>query len=379
MLSECCGLHKEPWENILLYFVIPGGTVDITAHEVLINGEVKEISPPSGGPWGGFGVNRKFIAALAKVFGQDFINHMKATSAQQWLSFAGLFETAKKDLKADGKKKLRLALPYSFNQKFQELEGKSLEDAIKECGDKEISFASGVLVIGPDKVKSFFDETCTQTVKHVKKLFKKRPALEDVKYIVLVGGYGNSPVLQDACTEAFGNKRKVLVPLSAQTAIIEGAVLFGHQPNVISVRVARYTYGCQADLVFDKEKHDKSRQYTSKRDGQLRCHGTFRPFVNMNEELKNPEEKVFTVHPKSKEEKRITVNFLKAEKEQVTYCDEDGVTNVGKIKLKSRSGYFGEDIEIKVTFGHTELLVEARDTSKGDDFLVKAYLDFSSN
>ena len=362
---------------LLLYIAIPGGTVDITAHEVLTNREVIEITPPSGGPWGGFGVNKKFIAVLAKVFGQNFIDHMKATSGQQWLSFVGLFETQKKRLKGDDTKKLLLPLPFEFHKKFQDLEGKSVEAAIKEYGDEEVSLANGYLVISPDKVRSFFDETCTQTVEHVEKLFKERPALEDVTYIVLVGGYGNSPFLKDACTEAFGKTRTVIVPLSAETAIIQGAVLFGHRPSEISVRISTATYGCQADLVFDEENHDGSRKYVSKRDGQVRCHGTFRPFVNMNDELKNPEERIFTVHPMTKKEKKMTINFYKSQKKHVTYCDEDDVTEVGKIELKSSSGYFGDDIEIKVSFGHTELLVEARDTSKGDDFLVKANMDFS--
>ena len=169
--------------------------------------------------------------------------------------FTGLFENAKKNFKVDGKKKLQLQLPYVFNAEFKKLKGKSLDTAIKECGDNEVAFVNGDLVIGPDKIKSLFDETCSQTVKHVKRLLEKIIALEGVKYIVLVGGYGNSTFLEDACTKTFGDKRKVLMPLNAQTAIMEGAVLFGHKPKAISAT------GCHDDLVFDEENYDKSRKY----------------------------------------------------------------------------------------------------------------------
>ena len=236
------------------FIEIPGESVFITAHEILIKGDVRDIVPPSAGPWGGCIVNTEFLAALAIILGKDFLNHMKATSPQDWIFFLRIIDITKRNVKLDGKKKVVFQLPFSFGEQFLKLKGKNIEDAIKECGDKDVSFESGYLVMCPNKVKSFFEETCTQTVNHVKRLFEKRPALEDVNYIVLVGEYGNSPVIQDACTEAFGNKRKVLVPPHAETAIIQGAVLFGHQPHV--------TY--QADLALDEQIQVASKKYVLK-------------------------------------------------------------------------------------------------------------------
>ena len=46
-----------------------GGTVDITAHEVLRRGKIKEIYRAVGGAAGGADVNQNFVDALREAFG----------------------------------------------------------------------------------------------------------------------------------------------------------------------------------------------------------------------------------------------------------------------------------------------------------------------
>lgn len=46
--------------------------------------------------------------------------------------------------------------------------------------------------------------------------------------LVLVGGFAESPMLQAAITNAFKDKKKVIVPRDAGLAVLKGAVLFGH-------------------------------------------------------------------------------------------------------------------------------------------------------
>ena len=217
------------YKYIFLHSVISGGAVDITAHEVLRNGQVRQLAPPTVHICGGMVVNKHFIEALAKVFGQDFIIHTRAKLPQQWYSFEDLFETAKKHLKSDGVKKLRIALPFSFNNEFHELKGKSIEAALSDCPDDDISFANGALFINPNKVRDIFEATCTQIVKHAKSRLQRETTLEGVQNIVLVGGYANSTFLQDACAKAFDKNYKVIVPYSAESFILQGAVMFGHQ------------------------------------------------------------------------------------------------------------------------------------------------------
>jgi len=47
-----------------------GGTIDITVHEVIGDGKLKELNYASGGAWGGTRVDEKYEEFLHRVFGR---------------------------------------------------------------------------------------------------------------------------------------------------------------------------------------------------------------------------------------------------------------------------------------------------------------------
>ena len=53
------------------YFI--GGTLDITAHELLFNGRVKGIHVATDGAYGGIKVDKEFQKLLKKISGEHFI------------------------------------------------------------------------------------------------------------------------------------------------------------------------------------------------------------------------------------------------------------------------------------------------------------------
>ena len=72
--------------------IILGGTVDITCHEIISPAAVKEVVPPSGGPWGGIKIDAKFVAFLEKIFGKDVIQKFSTDFPQQWFQMMTYFE-----------------------------------------------------------------------------------------------------------------------------------------------------------------------------------------------------------------------------------------------------------------------------------------------
>ena len=57
----------------------PGGTVDVTAHLLSDDGtSVREILPPSGGPWGSCNINDNYELLLERIFSSDVLNEFKA-------------------------------------------------------------------------------------------------------------------------------------------------------------------------------------------------------------------------------------------------------------------------------------------------------------
>ena len=53
-----------------MFLLLTGGTVDITVHEVVAGGHLKELHKASGGAWGGTQVDDAFYQFLVRLFGK---------------------------------------------------------------------------------------------------------------------------------------------------------------------------------------------------------------------------------------------------------------------------------------------------------------------
>jgi hypothetical protein len=52
-------------------------------------------------------------------------------------------------------------------------------------------------------------------------------------------------------------KLNVICPSDAVAAILKGAVMYGHNPELISERICPRTYGITVDVPFDDRKHPR--------------------------------------------------------------------------------------------------------------------------
>jgi hypothetical protein len=69
------------------------------------------------------------------------------------------------------------------------------------------------------------------------------------------GGFSGCKILQDKIRSFFPNYH-VIVPEDAELAVLKGAVLFGHKPDYIVARIARYTYGVSVMNDFNPAIHE---------------------------------------------------------------------------------------------------------------------------
>ena len=321
---------------------------------------------------GGTKVDAALVSLLTKIFGSDFINKFKVAQPQQWLQFMTNFERSKRSFVGDGKTSIKLGFPFSFEKELMKYKGKDIEELMDEFGDSNISFHNGFFIIEHEKAKSLFSEQISQITSHVKSLMSDSK-LVDLNYILLVGGFGECKMLQDACKKGFP-KVKVLIPVEAQLAIIRGAVLFGHNPLQIQSRIARFTYGESISRDYIDGVHESSRIEIV--DGEEIVKKCFEVFIEKGEEVETGKVKYFRSRPLCKNQTGVRSVFYKTERKDVAYVDEAGVTRLATAILTSPSGPLSNNIETRVTCGHTELLVEARDKAQGDEFPVKVMLDF---
>jgi hypothetical protein len=69
----------------------------------------------------------------------------------------------------------------------------------------------------------------------------------------------------------------VIVPEDAELAVLKGAVLFGHKPDYIAARIARYTYGVDTRRDFNPDIDESSRCTVV--DGKKKCENIFKLYI----------------------------------------------------------------------------------------------------
>jgi molecular chaperone DnaK (HSP70) len=84
-------------------------------------------------------------------------------------------------------------------------------------------------------MKQFFKRTTDFIIDHVKDILVKSKRQGGViGTILMVGGFSDSPLLYERVKSEFP-KLNVICPSDAVAAVLKGAVMYGHNPELISV------------------------------------------------------------------------------------------------------------------------------------------------
>lgn len=135
------------------------------------------------------------------------------------------FEKTKKCVDSKTFTTIRIPISWSMGTSCMKYFGKGVDKVIKENSHLGVSFDNGSIVIVESKTKHMFESVIQNTVSHVRnKLLDER--LHGLEYVLLVGGFAECKYFQDACIKAFGEETQVLIPMSAQLAIIKGNCYF---------------------------------------------------------------------------------------------------------------------------------------------------------
>ncbi|CAC5396425.1 unnamed protein product [Mytilus coruscus] len=217
--------------------------------------------------------------------------------------------------------------------------------------------------INPEIVKDIFNSTIQSIVTLMKEIFDREQAFE-VSQILLVGGFSECALVQDAIKRAFPGKR-IINPEEAGLCVLKGACLFGHKPDYIISRVMQYTYGTGTSLSFDANIHDKE-HLVIEEDGEF-CDGLFEVIVRKNDtvDIATAIEHNFTVDCNDQEPWELSL--YASTKEKPMYVDEKGCTLLGSMKISfSKASDIERELRVAFLFGNTELGVTATDILTGE-------------
>ncbi|XP_033842513.1 heat shock 70 kDa protein 12A-like [Periophthalmus magnuspinnatus] len=341
-----------------------GGTIDITVHEVLEGGRLKELHKASGNDKGGRRVDRKFVQCMreffcdglweeyetdfpseAQAFMEDFIcfrqaDHAKVRQLDFYEKFKYLFE----------KKKTRNEVL------FEPMDGMTFH-WVKQPNAESYS---AKLEISEKKMESFFRETLVHVTDSLSEILNKH---SDIKYIMLVGGLSSSHILRRHVYREFSDQAKVLCPKNPQEAILKGAVMFGRDQSVIQTRKSAFTYGLGVNELFDPSLHKPGKKYTTK-EGVIWCGDIFSKLVGINEDVEWNSTREYKCFPIESDQKKMELPFYRTERETVMYVDDWGVEGpVAEcvVDMPDTAKGTNREVKLEVFFGSTEIKAKATD------------------
>ena len=332
-------------------------------HEVQDDGNLKELHKANGGNWGGTKVDSSFESLLAGIVGEDVIKKFTTDHKYDFLGLLGDFEIKKRTIHPNLTEKVTFKVPINLLETFRNV---NPEGNIKTVVTSNARFKNKLTWTG-DKIrmeanltKALFDESCKKIVDHLHQLFKL-PNVKDVSFILLVGGFAESPMLQEAVREAFRNK-KVIVPQDAGLAVLKGAVLYGHEPKTISARVCKYTYGIRTRTIFNKDIHPQSKKVSSVKGD--RCRDSFDVHVSVGQLIKVGEPQVKRrYHVAEADQTKMGFPIYTSNEREPMFTTDAGCTRLGTLTLHMPNISKGKDrgASVHMTFSGTEITVTAVD------------------
>jgi len=362
------------------YLVIDngGGTMDVTAHEIDEDDNIKEIYHATGGDYGGTKVDKQFQDLLEKVFGKEFMDEFRRSHPSDWLELINDFEVKKRADRVMEGEVTRIRLPANFINLLRHEQGDDDNRIIRgRFNVEELKISKDYLCLGSEIVKSLFEPAITSIINHLKSLLQRRQ-LRDVKLLFLVGGFSESPLLQARIKEEFKRRYNILIPHDAQTAVVKGAVMFGKRPYIVVERCLAETYGtgCYQDFIPGFHEMEKLEFI----DDKPKCKDVFSVLAREDEIVKIGQCKTSSsFHPITPRQTKVRFNFFTSTNPDVRYTTDAGVRQLpGYILLRSPDTSKGTKREIKLQlYFNTEIKVVGVDVETGNE--ASTYIDFLSH
>lgn len=338
---------------------------------------MKELEKASGGDWGGTCVDNFYKDTLMEVIGKEFMEAFRQKHTGEYIELFRDFEMKKRTPINEKQTLVTMRMPGMLSGFYEDFCHKKLKEAIKTSKySSSMKWEGDKLRITPTFFENFFASACVGIVDHVRDLLGK-PKVIDIDTILMVGGFSESPILQRRIKAEFEDKHKirVVVPNEAGLAVLRGAVLFGHNPSIVSERVAKYSYGIASLQKFDRKIHSKE-----KKEKDF-CNDVFDVHVRKGTSLVFNEvqsEKLY--EPNRDEQKVMDFDLYVSELDQCPkYVTDLGCQYLGTLSVVLPKPLKGKKrgVYVRMTFGDTELRVKAvnkinnEETTATFDFLEK--------
>ncbi|WAQ93668.1 HS12B-like protein, partial [Mya arenaria] len=357
-----------------------GGTADITVHEVQNDRTLAALAAPSGGPWGGTLVDGQLDKFLIGLFGKDVIDKFSEDCKPDKLDMDRMVEIKKRQIDSSSDK-VHIKLPNELFDLYRELNNKDFDKSLLETDfSQTVSKTRDRLHVANKIFLDMFKESKEKLINHVEAQLR-RTDLRNVKTIMMVGGFSESEIMQEAIKERFKDKGyEVIVPEQAGLAVVKGAVIYGHNPDSICSRKMPFTYGISTAVPFEDNLHARVHRYV-RADGKEMCEDIFKTFTVKGEKVVPRKTSAkHTFQSPAAGNTRVTVEVYKSVEDTPPMYTTD-CKRVGELVLHTRSCQVDQKalINVKMMFGGTKVSVEAQEQGTMGMNKVEAEFDWLKN
>jgi len=327
----------------------------MSVHQKNFDGTLTELHRPSGGPWGGTKVDDKFIVWLTEMFGKGSMKKLKEESMGDYLDILREFENKKRNVTPDLTGIIILRIPGALTKYHTESGDENIESKIARLNLKEkVNIKLDKLRVSADIARSWFVEPIEATVRHISGMLAES-AMKDVTTILLVGGFAECKLMQDAVKRDVGD-RTVIIPEEAGLAVLKGAVMFGHRPQLVSSRCVKFTYGYGVSDSFDDSKHPLDKMFIGSY-GDRMVNDCFEKVVeigtsvDVGKDIKSPSTLVL------EKDHANTLEIYASTERDPEYITDPSCIPVGELPVGYAPGETYDDNRVQVyfAFGDTEL------------------------
>ncbi|XP_053374609.1 heat shock 70 kDa protein 12A-like [Mercenaria mercenaria] len=351
-------ISSLPVGTSYMIFDAGGGTIDITVHEVNDSGGVKEVTAASGGGWGGTLVDQAFEDLLDDLVGKEVYRKFKLEQTEDWLEMMREFEVKKRTVHPEKEGRILMKFPVSLSKMSEKKNQHDLEEFIRDSAEYsgKVEFVYDKMKFTADVFKHLFQKSNSKTIRHVKSIMEESPVY-NLKAILMVGGYSESPMLQHAVRNAF-SFLEIIIPNEASSAILRGALICGHRSELISERVLKYTYGVKCTVAFIKGKHPESKRIFT--DSGVRCDKIFSKHVEKGQIVTTGQAQVKKTYTPSNIDQHLLCVQLYASKMKNPEYTDTGCYYIGSMTVDTIVGGLDCKVDVSLTFSGTEIKVESK-------------------
>ncbi len=357
---ECAAIHCQETLDFLKkgvrYAVVDcgGGTIDTTVYVVETAPprlDLQELHRAGGGGWGSTRIDAKFVEFLRELLGE----HHECLQDNSFALFELLTNVWEERKVRFGREQLSNpsgTVSINITAILKQLPSVSVRSSVEAFNVRHPEtplrvVGSSNLKIPVSLMRSFYEDVLGHIRRHVSELLA---TVKDVRYLLLVGGFADSALLQDMVKEEAERRgAELIIPPRPWLAIVLGAVQVGLRPHTISLRRARLTYGIQSGHRFVSGRDPEHHKAWDEELQEFYVNNVFSTFVTVNEALPLDHEVEHVFYPRYDHQAAVQFSIVGTGLESVSYTDEPGVNKLGRVSVAVPSGGTADTKPIKCT------------------------------